>query len=327
MKNIKRYASEYAGMVLIWVGLIVLFSLLSDRFLTRATFANLANQVPTLTVVAAGMTLVIITAGIDLSVGSVLGLSSAVFGVAVLSWGLPIPVALGVAMAAGAGAGFFNGWVSVRWRVPSFIVTLGMLEMARGLSYLATNSQTMYLDGALASLSRPLPGLGVPLSFLIALVVVAVLQFVLTRTVYGRRLIAIGANERAVKLAGVRTEGARIGVFVIAGALSALGALFYLSRLGSADPNAGAGLELSAIAAVVIGGTSLMGGRGSVLNSFFGVLIIVTLETGLAQIGASEPLKRIITGGVIVGAASFDAWRERLPGGALTMIRGLFARR
>lgn len=310
----------------IWLGLVVLFALLSDRFLTAATFSSLANQIPALTVVAAGMTLVIITAGIDLSVGSLLGLSGAVFGISLLHWQLPLPLALLAALAAGSLAGFANGWISVRCRVPSFIVTLGMLEIARGLSYLATDSQTMYLSGALGSLTRPLPLVGLPGSFLIAIAIVVALQFMLTRSVFGRRLVAIGTNQQAVELAGIRTAGPRIAVFAIAGFLAAVGGLFYTARLGSADPNAGVGLELSAIAAVVIGGTSLMGGRGSVLNSFFGVLIIATLETGLAQLGASEPVKRVITGSVIVGAATLDAFRYRIPGGVSQIWRRLFTR-
>ena len=319
----KRYLSEYVGMLAIWLGLVVLFSLLSEHFLTAATFASLANQIPALTVVAAGMTLVIITSGIDLSVGSILGLAGAIFGISLLNWNLPLPFALILALAVGTLAGGTNGWISVRWRVPSFIVTLGMLEIARGLGYLATDSQTMYLSGALSSLSRPIAVIGLPPSFLIALAIVFALQFVLTRTVLGRRLIAIGTNENAVTLAGVRTAGPRIAVFAIAGFLSAVGGLFYTSRLGSADPNAGVGLELSAIAAVVIGGTSLMGGRGSVINSFFGVLIIATLETGLAQLGASEPIKRVITGGVIVGAASLDAFRTQFQGGLNGFLKTL----
>lgn len=316
MKQWKKWAGDYATMLLIWIGLIGLFALLSDRFLTGATFANLASQVPALTVIAAGMTLVIITAGIDLSVGSVLAMSGSVFGAALLDWQLPLPAAMFLALLSGTLAGFINGWISVKWRVPSFIVTLGMLEAARGLSYLATDSQTKYLGDGLSGLSRPLPVIGLPVSFLAAVTVVLGLQFLLSRTVFGRHLVAIGTNEEAVRTAGIRTAWPRITVFALTGFLAAVGALFYTARLGSSDPNAGVGLELSAIAAVVIGGTSLMGGRGSVINTFFGVLIIATLETGLAQVGASEPLKRVVTGSVIIAAASLDALRTsgfRLP--------------
>lgn len=324
--NWRRLAAEYGTMFLIWGCLILLFSLLSDRFMTAATFSTLASQIPALAVVAAGMTLVIIVAGIDLSVGSMLAFAGAVFGAVLVDAGWPIYIAVVMALGAGALGGFANGWISVKFNVPPFIVTLGMLEIARGLSYMTTRSQTKYLDGALSGLATPVPGIGLPPSFFIAIAVVVILQFVLSGTVFGRRLIAIGTNENAVRLAGVNTHGPKIIVFVITGFLAGLGALFYTARLGSSDPNAGAGMELLAIAAVVIGGTSLMGGRGTVINTFFGVLIIATLETGLAQLGASEPLKRVITGGVIIAAAVVDAWRHKLKGGPFAVLKALLRR-
>jgi ribose transport system permease protein len=157
-----------------------------------------------------------------------------------------------------------------------------------------------------------LPGFGFSPAFLIALGVVGLGQLVLSRNLFGRQLVAIGTNEQAVRLAGLDPRLPKMTVFALAGFLSGLGSVFYTSRLGSSDPNAGVGMELSASAAAVIGCTSLMGGRGSVVNSFLGVLIIATLEAGLAQIGASEPVKRVVTGSVIVLAVILDAWRHRL---------------
>lgn len=307
--NYKRWFTDYAPMILIWLGLVLLFGILSDNFLTSRTLATLASQVPPLAIIACGMTLVLIIAGIDLSVGSTLALASAMLGVALMDWELPLILAIVVAVLTGGLTGLFNGAISVYLRIPSFIVTLGTLEIARGLAYLATDSQTKYLGVALEPMARPLPGFGVPVSFLIAVMVILIGQFILTRTTYGRYLIAIGTNENAVRLAGVPTARKKISVFAITGLLTGLAAVFFTSRLGSADPNAGVGMELSAIAAVVIGGTSLMGGRGSIINSFIGVLIIATLGAGLAQIGASEPSKRVVTGLVIVLAVTIDALR------------------
>lgn len=136
--------------------------------------------------------------------------------------------------------------------------------------------------------------------------------------------MAIGTNEQAVRLAGIDPRWSKVAVYALLGLLTGLGAVFYTSRLGSSDPNAGVGLELSAIAAVVIGGTSLMGGRGSVVNSFLGVLIIATLEAGLAQVGASEPVKRVVTGLVIIVAVILDAWRHHLSGQKGSLFRRLF---
>lgn len=301
-------------MLAIWIGLVLLFGALSQNFLTARTFAALANRIPPLTVIAAGMTLVLIIGGIDLSVGSVLGLCGSVLGVTMVNFHLPLWGAILLCLLVGLIGGLLNGVISVRAGIPSFIVTLGMLEIARGLAYLTTQSQTKYIGPSVELLAEPIRVLGVSPAFLIAIAIIIIGQVVLSRTVFGRYLVAIGTNEQAVRLAGIDPRPPKIAVFTLLGLLSGLGGVFYTSRLGSADPNAGVGLELSAIAAVVIGGTSLMGGRGSVLNSFFGVLIIATLEAGLAQVGASEPTKRVITGIVIVGAVMLDVWRHRLAG-------------
>ena len=311
MNFLRKTFTEYAAMVGIWLGLVVLFGLLSEHFLTARTLGTLANRIPPLTLIAVGMTFVLIIGGIDLSVGSVLGLCGALVGLALVDWQWSLPAAMLLAIAVGLVAGSFNGVVSAGLGVPSFIVTLGMLEVSRGLAYLVTDSQTKYIGAPIEGLAKPLAGGGVSPAFIIALIVVVAGQVLLTRTVFGRHILAVGANETAAHLAGVRTRLSKLAVFGISGLLTGLAAVFYTSRLGSSDPNAGAGLELSAIAAVVIGGTSLMGGRGSVVNSFFGVLIIATLDAGLAQVGASEPSKRVVTGSVIVAAVVMDAWRSR----------------
>jgi ribose transport system permease protein len=312
MNRLLRHFGEYIALFAFWIALLVLFGLLSDNFLTARTLGTLANRVPPLTVVAAGMTLVLIIGGIDLSVGSVLGLCGAVLGLAMAGWHWPVWGAAVLALGAGLIAGSLNGSISVLLRIPSFIVTLGTLEIARGLAYLTTHSKTQYIGAPVEGLAAPLPSLGISPAFLISIAVVVLGQVVLARTVLGRQLVAIGTNEQAVRLAGINPQPAKILVFTLLGGLSALGALFYTSRLGSADPNAGVGFELSAIAAVVIGGTSLSGGRGSVISSFLGVLIIATLEAGLAQLGVSEPAKRVVTGGVIVAAVVLDASRHGL---------------
>lgn len=304
--------AEYLGMLGVLGLLVALFGALSEHFFTRLTFVTIANQVPSLTVVAVGMTLVLVIAGIDLSVGSVMAFCSGLFAVALVRWGWPLPAAAGVCLGAGLAAGLVNGAVTVRWGLPSFIVTLGMLEVARGGAYLVTDSRSVFVGGPVEAIGAPIPGLGLSPAFFLALVVVAAGHVVLTRTVFGRYLVAIGTNAGAVRLSGVDTRPVEVAVFALAGLLAGLGGVFHLAYLESADPNAGIGLELSAIAAVVIGGTSLMGGRGSVVNSFFGVLIIAVLQAGLAQVGASEPVKRVVTGAVIVVAVVLDVYRHRL---------------
>jgi ribose transport system permease protein len=195
-------------------------------------------------------------------------------------------------------------------RLPSFIVTLGTLEIARGLTYLATHSQTQYVGQRVERLAEA-SFLGLSLPFLGSVALVALGQLVLTETVFGRYATAIGTNEEAVRLAGVDPRPLKLAVFVLGGVLAALAGIVYTARLGAADPNAGVGFELQVIAAVVVGGTSLLGGRASVAGSFLGVLIIAVLGSGLAQAGAQEPTKRIVTGAVIVAAVVADRLRAR----------------
>jgi len=253
---------------------------------------------------------VLIIAGIDLSVGSVMALSSALCSLAMLSWGWGLAPALLLGLLCGAVCGAFTGFVSVQWQLPSFIVSLGMLEIARGAAYVVTDSRTQYIGSDVDWLSSNLIG-GISPAFVIALLVIVVGQLVLTRSVFGRYMIGIGTNEEAMRLAGVDPRPIKIAVFTLIGLLSSVAGLMQTSRLEAADPNTGIGIELQVIAAVVIGGTSLMGGRGSVISTFFGVLIIAVLEAGMAQIGASDPTKRIITGLVIIAAVMLDKYRDR----------------
>lgn len=300
----------YIGLIVVLIAMVALFSSLSDYFFTRDTLLSIANEIPALAVMAVGMTFILIIAGIDLSVGSVLALSAAAAAAAMMQWEWGAWGAAVLGLLVGTVCGAITGGISVAWQLPSFIVSLGMLEAVRGGAYLVTDSRTQYVGDAMGGLAAPWVG-GLSSSFFIAILVVVVGQLVLSRTVFGRYVVGIGTNEEAMRLAGVDPKPVRIAVFAAMGFLAALAGLMQSARLEAADPNAGSGMELQVIAAVVIGGTSLMGGRGSVINTFFGVLIIAVLEAGLAQIGASEPSKRIITGAVIVVAVVVDTIRQR----------------
>ena len=308
--SLRGTLGNYVALFAALATMVLLFGHLSQYFFTANTFLTIANDIPAIAVTAVGMTFVLIIAGIDLSVGSVMALAAAVAGIAMLHWHWPLCLAVLIAMAVGMAAGLLNGAISVAWRLPSFIVTLGMLEVARGMAYIATDSRTQYIGGRVEWLSNPIL-FGLSPSFFIAILIVVSAQWVLTRSVFGRHMIGIGTNEEAMRLAGVDPRPVKIAVFAIAGLLAGLAGIIQASRLEAADPNAGIGAELVVIASVVIGGTSLMGGRGSVIATFFGVLIISVLEAGLAQIGASEPTKRIITGCVIIVAVIIDMYRER----------------
>jgi len=306
-----RACSDYVALVVVLVVLITYFSLATRHFYSKSTFLVIANLIPHAVIIAVGMTLVLIVGGIDLSVGSVLALAGATLGLCLTRAALPVPVTIAAALGVGLACGALNGFVTVTWRIPSFIVTLGMLEMARGAASYSTGSQTLYLDGALKPIiAHRLFGLSVP--FLLALVVVAAGQVLLSRTKLGRHMFAVGGNEEAARLSGVAPRRTKMIVFTLCGLLASLAAVMLTAQSGSAAPTAGRGFELRAIAAVVVGGTSLMGGRGSVVASFLGVLIIEVLDAGLYQKGVDDDAKRIIVGAVIVLAVIADVYRQRL---------------
>lgn len=300
------------GLLMVLVILIGIFSALSDSFWSPRTAMAIINGNADLIVVGVGMTFVLVVGGIDLSVGSILAFSSAVLGLLLVDYEWALIPAIGGAILAGSLCGLLNGLVIVKGGLPAFIVTLGMLEIARGGTYLITDSRTKYIGSTIEPLGVPFAGCPLSPAAIFALFSVAFAQLVLSKTVFGRYCRAIGCNEQAVRFSGIDPRGPRILVFVLSGLLCGVGGVMQTARLASSDPNAAIGLELAAIAAAVIGGTSLLGGRGSAVGTLLGVFIIAVLQTGLAKLGASEPTKRVITGGVIVLAVFLDAWRSQI---------------
>ena len=306
-----RSLVDYLGLALVLAFLIAIFGLTTEYFFSWTTFRTIANQIPDAVILATGMTFVLIIAGIDLSVGSVLALGGAVLGLGLVQWHLPLPAAIALCLGTGLVCGIFNGALVVRWQLPAFIVTLGMLEAARGGAYLVTGSKTQYIGMGIEWINRGgVMGLSFP--FICAMLVVFAGQFILAYTPFGRSMYAVGGNEEAARLSGIPVGRVKVAVYMICGGLASLAAVIHCARLTAADPNAGIGYELQAIAAVVIGGTSLMGGRGKVINTLFGVVIIAVLESGLVQVGAQEPVKRLVTGAIIVAAVIIDYYRGKL---------------
>ncbi|HOX37328.1 MAG TPA: ABC transporter permease [Candidatus Brocadiia bacterium] len=303
--------ADSVGMILALCALTAIFGLKAKHFFELKTFQTIANQIPDAVVISVGVTFVLIIGGIDLSVGSVLALCSAVMGAVLLRTEMPLPVAVLACVITGLACGSINGLLISGLKLPAFIVTLGMMEIARGATYMITGSRTAYIGSRVEVIAeQSLFGLSLP--FLTALAVASAGQFALSRTVFGRHALAVGANEQAARYSGIGARKVKWMVYALCGALSGVAAVINCARLGSADPNAGTGFELQAIAAVVIGGTSLMGGRGSVVGTFLGVCIIAVLGAGLAQIGAQESTKRFITGCVIIAAVILDYYRRRL---------------
>jgi ribose transport system permease protein len=294
--------------------MMLIFSLASEHFLTQGNLTNVLTQVTINLILATGMTFVILIGGIDLSVGSVLALTAVIAGTVITASGLPpgmaILFAIGAALVVGLVCGVLNGAISALWGLPSFIITLGMLNVARGTALEVTDAKAIYNFPEAFSYVGSILVFGVPILFLVAVSLVGVAWFVLSHTVFGRMIYAIGNNEEAVRLAGHPVALYKIGAFAVCGICAGLAAVIYMARLGIASPIAGVAFELDAIAAVIIGGTSLAGGKGSVIGTLFGALIIGVLANGLILLGLSDFVRQIITGLVIVLAVLIDRFRS-----------------
>jgi ribose/xylose/arabinose/galactoside ABC-type transport system permease subunit len=292
------------------VALCAVLSALSPYFLTLSNLLNIAEQTSINAIVAVGMTFVILSGGIDLSVGSMVALSGVALGLS-LHEGHPVIVSVLVALAVGAGCGLVNGLLVDRGGLPPFIVTLGMMSMARGAALVITEGRPISgFDAPFRSLATARIGF-VPAPVLIMIAVYLVAHFVLTRTTFGRYVFAIGGNEEASRLSGVRIHLHKTAIYAVSGLTSAIAAIILTARLNSAQPIAGMMYELDAIAATVIGGTSLMGGEGSLGGTLVGALIMGVLRNGLNLLGVSSFLQQIVIGGVIVGAVLVDTMLKR----------------
>ena len=300
-----------AGGIVVLLVLFGALTLSSDQFLTADNLANLARQVAIFGIIAVGQLLVILTAGIDLSVGSVLGLSGC-FAAELLIHGVPIPFALLGGLAVAVVCGLVNGVLVAYANLPPFIVTLGMLGIARGVVLVFTDAST--IQPLPESFSEIANGtlLGVPNLLWLFAVVVGVAAFVLRRTVFGRYIYAIGSNPESARLAGVPVKRVLVAVYAIAGLLAGLGGVLLTSRLNAGIPTAGTGYELNAIAACVIGGASLFGAKGSALGAATGALIMGVLNNGGNLLAINAFYLQIIIGLLILIAVFFDQWQGRL---------------
>jgi len=296
--------------------LCIIISILSDKFLTIANGWNVLRQISVNICISVGMTLVVLTAGIDLSVGSVLALCGAITA-GLLKNGIELPSqnlfigftllgAIIIGLVFGGALGFFNGWVITRFKVPPFVATLAMLTMARGLTMLWTKGFPISNLGSNFDYIGTGWFIGVPVPVWISIFVIIIAIVLTTKTPLGRYIYAIGGNENAARLSGIKIHKIKLIVYTLAGGLAALGGLMVTARLDSAQPNAGTGYELDAIAAVVIGGTSLSGGRGSILGTVLGAIIIGVLNNGLVLLNVSPFWQQVVKGMVILLAVIID---------------------
>lgn len=298
------------GTVIGLVALCATLWILTPHFLTVSNLLNVVEQTSINAIVAVGMTFVILSAGIDLSVGSIVALSGVVLGTA-LQAGQPLVLALPLSFAAGAACGLANGALISWGRLPPFIVTLGTMSIARGAALLVTEGRPISgFDASFRSLATGRVGF-LPAPVIVMAVVYLIAHVVLTRTTFGRYVYAIGGNEEATRLSGVAVRFHKTMIYGVSGLMSAVAAVVLTARLNSAQPIAGIMYELDAIAATVIGGTSLMGGDGTLGGTLVGALIMGVLRNGLNLLGVSSFLQQIVIGGVIVVAVLLDTLLKR----------------
>jgi ribose transport system permease protein len=303
---IARHARQF-GTFAVFVVLCAVISVLTPHFFTVTNLLNVAQQTVINALIAVGLTYVIISGGIDLSVGSILAFAGVVMAHA-LRLGWPVPLAILAGVGVGAGCGLVNGLLIAYGRLPPFIATLGMMSVARGGALLATDGRPVSGFGESFRWLATGEIAGVPVPVLVMVLVYAVAHLVLQRTKFGRYTYAIGGNEEASLLSGVPVRLYKTGIYVVGGGLAALGAVLLTARLNSAQPIAGINYELDAIAATVIGGTSLMGGQGSVIGTLIGALIMGVLRNGLNLLGVSSFIQQVVIGVVIIAAVLLDTF-------------------
>jgi ribose transport system permease protein len=313
-------AGGRGGALIILLALVVAFSLAADNFLTVDNLRNILRQYSVPAILAVGQTLVIVSAGIDLSVASTAALSGSVMGVMYAHEGYPEPVALLLGLAAGFAVGAINGFVITKWRVPDFIATLGAFTAVRGVALLVTDGLPVP-DYTKAQEGRTVPEtvttlgadsvFGIPLIAVVAGVCALVGWFILSRTTLGRSAYAIGGNREAARVSGIRVERVKWSIYVFSGLMAAIAGFMLTGRQGSANALMGEGMELQSIAAVVVGGTNLFGGEGTIGGTIIGVLIIGVLNNGLNILGVADFWQRVVNGSIIVAVVALDQWRRR----------------
>jgi ribose transport system permease protein len=299
--------------------LFIVFSIASPYFLQFDNIIGIFLATAVNGLLALGVTYVIITAGIDLSIGTVMTLSSVMAGVFITMWRLPVPLGVLAGLGTGALCGLVNGLIIAKLKMAPFVATLGMLYVAKGLSLVFSGLRPVYFDDtpayrmiSMGSITGAIiPGLEIPNAVLVLFGAAIVASLILTKTVLGRYTFALGSNEEATRLSGVNVDRWKIAVYTLGGLFAGLAGIVISARINSAQPSLGQGYELDAIAAAVIGGTSLSGGEGTILGTVIGAFIISTLSNGLRILSVPQEWQTVFTGVILILAVYLDIIRRR----------------
>lgn len=313
-KPIKSYLAQNMGIIVAFLALCIFLSVFpktSDIFFTRKNIFNVLRQISTNLFLACGMTMVIILGGIDLSVGSIIALSGCVSAGCVVRYNLPIGIAVFIGLFIGLFAGMINGWIISKTTIPAFIVTLAMMNVAKGFAYVYTGgSPVRVVTKEWQFLGAGYIGI-FPTPVVILVIVLIITAIIMNRTKIGRHMYAVGGNQQAAKFSGIKVERVKFFVHAFSGLMAGLAGIVLASRMYSGQPTAGEGAEMDAIAAVVVGGTSMSGGSGKIGGTIIGGLIIGVLNNGLNLLNVSSFWQYVVKGVVILLAVFIDYFRNR----------------
>jgi len=299
--------------------LVIGFSLASPNFMQTSNILAILQATSVNGILAVAATLVIITGGIDLSVGTLMTFTAIIAGVVLTYWGFPLPIGIIAAVLTGGLVGLTSGAIIAKMKIPPFIATLGMMLILKGLSLVISGTKPIYFNDTPSFpvistgsiVGDIIPGVPVPNGVLVLFIVAGLASYILGRTVLGRYCFALGSNEEAARLSGVSVDNWKMAVYSLSGGICGIAGLVIASRLNSAQPALGQGYELDAIAAVVIGGTSLTGGRGTILGTVIGALIMSVLLNGLRILSMPQEWQTVVTGSIIIIAVYADMMRKR----------------
>jgi ribose transport system permease protein len=299
--------------------LLIGFSLASPNFMQTSNVLAILQATSVNGILAVAATLVIITGGIDLSVGTLMTFTAVIAGVVLTYWGMPLPFGIIAAILTGALVGLASGTIIAKMKIPPFIATLGMMLILKGLSLVISGTKPIYFNDTPSFpvistgsiIGDVIPGVPVPNGVIVLFLVAGLASYILGRTVLGRYCFALGSNEEAARLSGVNVDNWKMAIYALSGGICGIAGLVIASRLNSAQPALGQGYELDAIAAVVIGGTSLSGGRGTILGTVIGALIMSVLLNGLRILSMPQEWQTVVTGSIIIIAVYADMMRKR----------------
>ena len=312
MKTLRRLTAQpEVGILIPLIALILIFFLINHAFLSPNSVGAMLRAMAFVGIIAVGQTWLMVAGEIDLSVGSVAGLCAVASSWLMKDAGWPVAAGLAAGAALGCAAGLINGLVAVRFGVPAFIATLGMLYIARGFNYLLCQGYPIYpIPDALKNFGRAEP-LGLSAAFIVFVLIVIAGDFALRKTVFGRMVYATGGNKEVARIAGINTDWVKVSCYILSGLFAAVGGMLLMAEINVGQPEIGVGWELDVIASVVIGGVSLFGGVGTVLGTLLGLVIMQVVRSGLVVAGVSTHWQTVAVGVIMIVAVGLDLLRRR----------------